>query len=355
MDENKIINFSLYKSTDTIPNRRNVLEIIYVLRGPGTISLDVNYAVYSIKSNDIFVMNPLELHHILLEDHAVLLSLTISNDFAVTLFPELETRTIDCRSFLYSESQQDTFDIIRIKFSRIFNAYNKQGYELQTSIRLYLAEIIADLVEYYSINKEKSIMHKNGQDGLLKVIDYMHYHYEENITLKAMSEKTFLSMTYLSHLFKKQMHTTFTQYLNTIRLQHAVTLLKRDITITELSEQVGFASTNAFIKTFKKHYGMTPGQYKSELPSEVKLGKHNRIVDEEKESNILSTLMSYSSLDKSDLHQGKKSVLIRVNIHLNDKGKILNHNWKYCMNGGYAKDLLSGNVQTCLRLAQKEI
>ncbi len=55
------------------------------------------------------------------------------------------------------------------------------------------------------------------------------------------------------------------QYIRELRLEKAAKLIKNtDLTIAEISYQVGFGSPSYFNKKFVKYYGITPGEYKTQ-------------------------------------------------------------------------------------------
>ena len=56
--------------------------------------------------------------------------------------------------------------------------------------------------------------------------------------------------------------------INEVRLQNAKRLLRSTgMSITEIAYAVGFSDSNYFSSVFKKHTGMTPGEYRSKQPS----------------------------------------------------------------------------------------
>jgi AraC family cel operon transcriptional repressor len=69
-----------------------------------------------------------------------------------------------------------------------------------------------------------------------------------------------------SHLcksFKRYFGETPTSFLNRLRLRRAVRLLKEpDAKITSVATELGFESLSHFHRLFKRHYGLTPAQYR---------------------------------------------------------------------------------------------
>ena len=62
---------------------------------------------------------------------------------------------------------------------------------------------------------------------------------------------------------------TFTDYVNAMRLNDAVALMKArpELTIELIAEQVGFGSAVSFYRQFKNKYAMTPAEYRKVLES----------------------------------------------------------------------------------------
>jgi two-component system response regulator YesN len=100
---------------------------------------------------------------------------------------------------------------------------------------------------------------------LARAMEYIGEHYADDITLHSVADAVYISEFYLSHLFRKEMDTTFSDYVSRVRIDRAKTILKKalDIRIQELSEIVGFNDANYFTKSFKKLTGQSPREYQA--------------------------------------------------------------------------------------------
>lgn len=67
----------------------------------------------------------------------------------------------------------------------------------------------------------------------------------------------------LSRLFRAETGMTFPQWRTQLRLQHALALLATGESVTAVAVACGFATPSAFIETFRKALGTTPGQYRA--------------------------------------------------------------------------------------------
>lgn len=52
------------------------------------------------------------------------------------------------------------------------------------------------------------------------------------------------------------------QYIQKVRLENAITLLKQDLSITEISLLCGYSDHSAFSRQFKQLTGLSPSQFK---------------------------------------------------------------------------------------------
>lgn len=67
----------------------------------------------------------------------------------------------------------------------------------------------------------------------------------------------------LTRIFKKYMHCTITQYVNKTKLQYAKELLANtDMSLMQITNELNFESTSHFHSLFKKHFNMTPAEYR---------------------------------------------------------------------------------------------
>ena len=129
---------------------------------------------------------------------------------------------------------------------------------VQTKAMLY------SLFEAYYLHLTQDTSKKDMQHRFL---DYIHAHYHEDISLVDMAATFNLAVNYVGVLFKEKTGYNFKDYLNTYR----ITMAKEQFTSTptikikDLSAKVGFVNINTFIRIFKKHEGVSPGQYQKYL------------------------------------------------------------------------------------------
>lgn len=120
---------------------------------------------------------------------------------------------------------------------------------------------------------QDSILARDKDIALLKTINhYLAHHYQDNISLTDAAAACHMSMYYFAHSFKHATGTTFINYLNSYRLEHAKChIIDTEDSVTKIAMQCGFPSIRTFNRCFQKHYKLTPTQARAKWKSENKI------------------------------------------------------------------------------------
>lgn len=115
-------------------------------------------------------------------------------------------------------------------------------------------------------NKETHILTPEKEEELNILIKSPEYLHNSRLTLKMLARALGTNATTLSHYFNKQLGLRFAQYIANLRLTEAETLLKdTDLTVTDISEQVGFQNISTFYQVFKNKHTMPPFQWRKTI------------------------------------------------------------------------------------------
>ncbi|AGY59661.1 AraC family transcriptional regulator [Gloeobacter kilaueensis] len=133
--------------------------------------------------------------------------------------------------------------------------------------RLYVESLsqvlIVHLLRHYS-NLTQTITDKHRSltpTQLQQVIDYIHAHLNQDLSLPELARIINISPTYFASLFKGAMGTSPHQYVIQQRVEQAKWMLtKTDLAIPDVALQVGFSSQSHMTQQFKRLTGMTPKQ-----------------------------------------------------------------------------------------------
>jgi len=122
--------------------------------------------------------------------------------------------------------------------------------------------LIYDLFENLMLLKENNESITNNQ-SLMPVIEYVKGHIFEKIQLYSVAEQFHINPNYLSQLFKREMNVSFTDFVIQLKMKKASELLvKTDMSLFEISENVGYDDYVYFCKTFKKIVHQSPSLYR---------------------------------------------------------------------------------------------
>lgn len=144
-------------------------------------------------------------------------------------------------------------------FGTAYNWYVElQQYRTVEEKKEFLKTILSAICNYINQNTRNKYV-KTYQ----RILKYIQENYATDLSLDIIGEELNLSPSYISWVFKEESGENLNGYLNKIRINKAIELLKsEDVSVKDVGEAVGFNSTHTFIRVFKKYEGVTPGQFK---------------------------------------------------------------------------------------------
>lgn len=105
--------------------------------------------------------------------------------------------------------------------------------------------------------------HLPDQAWVNQIMEYIHDHYTEPLTLQTIADMCHGSPHHLHRTFKRISGITPTEYIQRRRIEKAIeALLETNQSVHEISRSVGIPNTPYFITLFKKLTGNTPGEYR---------------------------------------------------------------------------------------------
>ena len=118
----------------------------------------------------------------------------------------------------------------------------------------------------FILGKVNGIVAKREEDSIRPVRlakQYIHNHYQEQITLEEVSEYVGLTPAYFSVLFKKETEIGFAKYLINERIEAAKDLLRETaLSVSEICKKVGYNDQKHFTRLFEKNVGVRPAVYR---------------------------------------------------------------------------------------------
>lgn len=105
----------------------------------------------------------------------------------------------------------------------------------------------------------KFLADESGRDRIYKAREILLQHIGNPITIKALSRKIAMNECYLKKGFKEIFGTTIFDFYQQQRMEHAKYLLyEKSLSVTDVSDLLGYSSISHFSAAFKKHTGLKP-------------------------------------------------------------------------------------------------
>lgn len=120
------------------------------------------------------------------------------------------------------------------------------------------------LLRHYCARKNSIPAYTGGlpKSQLHQVIEYIHAHLEQGLTLAELAAVVRMSPNYFASLFKQSTGLTPHQYVIQCRVEEAKRLLRQGkLTIAEIANSLGFAHQSHFNHHFKRLVGVTPKRF----------------------------------------------------------------------------------------------
>ena len=101
-----------------------------------------------------------------------------------------------------------------------------------------------------------------------QILDYLNQHYKEDVLYEDVAKEMGISYSYLRKIVKEATGKSVKDYVNKLRIDRVKTLLTTtDMTINQISEEVGYHNIQSITRYFKKFEGITPKEFKDSYAS----------------------------------------------------------------------------------------
>jgi YesN/AraC family two-component response regulator len=122
-------------------------------------------------------------------------------------------------------------------------------------------EIIERLL---SRNNNSSQMESHDTEGKIrKAREFIKRNYNKSISLKDISQMSYLSPKYFSRVFKEKTGKSFIEFRVGLRIEAAKQFLRKSsYSISQIAYTVGYQNPDSFMKMFKRITGFTPSEYR---------------------------------------------------------------------------------------------
>jgi len=101
------------------------------------------------------------------------------------------------------------------------------------------------------------------QSFIEESLKYIKDHFKERLTLESVASKVYVNPKYFSHVFKREMGVSFTEYVIGLKIEYACKLLETtNYHAYRISIECGFSDPSYFNRVFCAQMNMTPQTYR---------------------------------------------------------------------------------------------
>ncbi len=125
--------------------------------------------------------------------------------------------------------------------------------------------VCAKIGEYSSVNED------HADDFVDAIRSEMEQNFKDiNFSINTVAQSRNMSVSNLSHSYKRKTGENFSAALDNLRIKHAIMLLETtSLHVKEISALSGYYNIGTFQRNFKNKTGVTPGMYKKGLSSNI--------------------------------------------------------------------------------------
>ena len=332
---------NIYRDMSESQHLHTDVELLYVVEG--SINIKIKDAVFTLKRDDVFVINSSIQHSIETVEKSIVCSIMYDYQILVHILKKPNSFFM-CNSSV--DKSKSYNEIIRLCRDVVYQhvASIKKTDSLMYSM---LYKLLDELVEHHMVDDTNSEISENhdADEKLQIIIHYVHTNYQDGISLSDLAKQMYTSTSTLSRLFKKQTGTYFAEYVNQVRTRYAIDeLLYTEKNMTKIAMDCGFSNASAFTKVFREIYNMAPTEYRQKMKGNVK----NEV---QVDDDIKEKIQAEFKRPEEDEYQVAP---VETVVDVQDTTE-LKRCWNKLINVGFIHDVLRANTQYHIEYLHKEL
>ena len=247
------------KHAHMLHKHSGILELLYIAEGEGRYI--VGNRNYVVRSGDLVICNAETVHgEAPFQEHSIQTYCIALSNLNLEYLPK---GTIIERAKKPIISLGKFEHLIATTMPIIYELFaEKKNYILCKQLAISILMVVQTILKEHNL-QNKFIVEQKNENMVRKLTDYLDNNFTENITLEKLSETMHMSISHISHLFKRETGLSPMQYVIHRRIGEAQSLLaETDLPIKHIEEQLGFGSSCHLTAMFKKYVGLSPREYR---------------------------------------------------------------------------------------------
>lgn len=239
-------------------------EMEFFFEGEGTHLL--NGEEMQVGRGTIYLLTPADFHTLYKKDASSPLRYYNVNFNEYALPPEIIQSITEYDAPLTATLSESDCRYLRREFEYLVaEQHSEKEFRKQMICSCFEKIFIIFLRAFGDALQEKKTMQSKTDGNIRHIINYLHLHFREQISLSSAAKEVYLTPNYAGELFRREIGMSFTEYVQRLRLDYATNLLiHSDLSVSDICFQSGFRSVSYFIKIFKSANGTPPHEYRTE-------------------------------------------------------------------------------------------
>ncbi len=262
------------------PHNHNYFEIIFIEKGKGFHT--INDIRFPYEENNIFLLAPEDAHYFEIEEqtHFTFFKFTellFSNkvnlpdrNYWLQRIEQLlhHPNIIPGDVISHEKDRKVIWDIHNLVLDEFKNEKIYYQEIISNAISTILSIIVRNISEKYDANQNDVQINQRKIDLILSHI--RQHAYDNALTkISFLADKFGMSQSSISTYFKRKTGESIHQYVTKYKMKLVeYRLLYTEFTIAEIAYQMGYTDESHLTKTFKKHFSMSPRQYRKEVTAD---------------------------------------------------------------------------------------
>ena len=129
-------------------------------------------------------------------------------------------------------------------------------------LELYIEQLLLLLCRMFTSDSGRLVKNSVAESSIVeRIVGLLEANCGTMKNLTDLSRMLGYSYPYLSHIFSQRMGKSIKEYYQELLFERAVDMLKSDMSITQISEQLGYQAIHSFSRAFSQYYGVSPSRY----------------------------------------------------------------------------------------------
>lgn len=321
----KLMQFFFITEGEISTHYHQNIELFYILSGELEIKIDDQS--FLMKKGDMVLINANKRHRISGKDGVFGARFEI--DF------HLLSEYIGTMQILFwcntVADKNEAYEKLRSLLNKILGRYFEKDDPGALHLNALYYETMYVLTSNFMIKSDDASLNVDGMQDkqrIAQIQSYIQANYQSQISLNDLAGRLYLSNAYLSKYIKKHFGLTFMEFLNNVRLFHAVDeLIYSSKNMTHIALDNGFPTSAAFTKAFKDMYAESPSEYRKKMQKQDSrtetsiqfseeetelIHKYLKYRDEPEKINTNEIILSYADVTKfrSYVNPGIKGICV---------------------------------------------